>query len=803
MRSNYKLKLNMNEVTMKNPNKHIHVIAIFVILYAVSTIFLSEDIMFIINEAISPILSIAALLLLLAAYRHTTQYKAYVLCMAIATTMYLLGDITWIHHEIKVSTDVPVSHISSAFYITNSIFVNLAIMALIARLYKKWDMFRTTVDIFVIGIFTSYIAWSGFFPSIKLTLSMDSENIYNLIIILEVFIDLLLLTEIFVIQNSDRSYFRTRCGKNQFAGFLIWSVADLIKWYMAIFNNYYTENIVELLWPISLCIVAKGIYDMEVTALPKAVFEEPLYDRGRIKSITVPIFLLFSVALIFKPMLEFIIFFVMLIFFRVALARYIVIYEENYNLAFKYKEVNSALSVKIDDINNFNLNLEKNVAERTRELEIKNQELYSSANIDLLTKIPNRRNFMNKLDNMIEAAGKNKYFAILFIDLDRFKAINDWNGHESGDIVLENTAFKIMNMLEDGDFLARLGGDEFVVMLENIKSIESTLDRANAIVEEFRKPFSIGGKNVICTISVGISIYPINSKRRTELMKFADIALYRAKTQGKNMAVLYDKDMKKEESRKLEIESRINEGFGKGEFYLDYQPQIDIDSEKMVGVEALVRWNNSELGIIGPGEFIGIAEDNGLIIEIGEFVISEVFKAIKYLNEKYDTNMTMAINFSPKQFYSSNLTDIISAMVQKYDVNPSWIEVEITENLSIRNEETVFAKLEELKNIGVSVAMDDFGMGYSSFSYLKKYPIDKLKIARELIIGVADNPQDYKIIKSIVSMCKELGVLVIAEGAEKREQVDVLKQLGCDIIQGYYYSKPISLEEMEKIYFKL
>ncbi|MGB5824367.1 MAG: EAL domain-containing protein [Proteocatella sp.] len=815
---------------MKNTNKYIGMIALFLLLIILGNIFLPENYMPTMLSILLPedlisafvgkilpqnsmlIVKLAMYLLILIlafwkavrAYKHSQKYRVYALCMLIVTMMYLLGAITWAHHELTV-TGAASDKISTTLYITSNVFAVLAVLALIGVLYKKWNRFRTTVDVFVMGSFVGYVAWVGIFSEIYPRLSLESMDAQGMLVISEIFIDLMLIMGIYIIHNSDRTYFKTKYGKLQFIGFFIWSSINLVKLYMEIVKSYYLPDIFELIGPVSLLLITSGIYgmEMEVNSFQKSEFQEEIDYSYSLKSIIAPISLLFMAALIFKPIFEYIVFFALLIFFRMILYKYIKVHEDNFKLSLKYKEVNEALNIKINDINNFNLNLEKNVVERTRELEMKNQELYSTANIDPLTKIPNRRNFMNKLDNMIENGGGGNHFAVLFIDLDRFKAINDWYGHDTGDAVLIDTARRIRAVIGNLDFLARLGGDEFVVILEGIRNIEDSLNRANEIVEEFRKTFVVDGKNIVSTISIGISVYPVNSRQRTELMKFADVALYRAKTQGKNRVVIYDRYMKEEENRKLEIESRLNEGFWKGELYLEYQPQIHINSEKIVGIEALVRWKNSELGEIGPKEFIGIAEENGLIFEIGEFVIKEAFKTIKYLNEKYETNVTMAVNVSPKQFNAMNIVCNISDVIKKYDIEPSWIEVEITENLSIRNEEMVLSKLEELKKIGIAVVMDDFGTGYSSFSYLKKYPIDKLKIDRAFIIGVFDNREDYKIIKSIISMCKELGVSVIAEGVEKSNQVNVLKQLECDIIQGYYYSKPVSLEDLEKKYFKL
>ncbi|WP_455539466.1 putative bifunctional diguanylate cyclase/phosphodiesterase [Terrisporobacter sp.] len=456
-----------------------------------------------------------------------------------------------------------------------------------------------------------------------------------------------------------------------------------------------------------------------------------------------------------------------------------------------------------ENLNKDYLIMNETLSKTLQEVKSKNSELYSLANIDPLTSLPNRRNFVQYLDNLILKKNFSNIFAVLFLDLDRFKSINDWYGHDMGDKLLVATGQRLTNNLGSNDFVARQGGDEFVVILNNLKDKYEALEKSKILINTFRKPFIIDGIKVNSSISIGISIYPLDAISRSDLMKFSDIALYSSKKFGKNTSCLYDNDMKKEEIRKLELESKLYDSISNNELSIYFQPQIDIKTEELIGVEALVRWNNPQLGFISPSEFISIAEDNGFIINIGDWILENACKKIKYLNETYGKDIKVGVNVSPKQFITSNLNYSISNYINKYNLKPHWIDVEITENCAIQNEKKTLEKLLSLKKLGVQISVDDFGTGYSSLIYLKRYPLDTLKIAAELVTDINSNEENYNIVKAIISMCYDLNLNVIAEGVETKEQLDTLSALGCKEIQGYYFDKPLSFKELEDKYFKI
>ena len=665
--------------------------------------------------------------------------------------------------------------ISLIIYFIRNFMMQISVFMLAISMYKTWNRLKSIADFFVISIFVGYIVYNVF----------NRLNIYQSLGALEIIgtiFQMLSITLILVIYIKD-NYFKDIYGHLEFLALLVLNLVGVV------------DRNVELMYAITLTGLTLIILKRQSS------ISNIKASKSNVLGLDFPIWFLFIIASAISLDIKLILFFVALILLKVMMYKYINIYEFNIALSYQYKEINEKLNQKVEEIINFNNDLENIIKERTAKLELKNEELYKVINIDPITIIANRTRFITYLDEILEASSDDSEIALFFIDLDRFKTINDWYGHDVGDAVLKDSAERIKRQLGEHAFLGRLGGDEFGVVIDkNIAKI-SVVDIAEKIVQEFRNPSIVNGKVFMSTVSIGIAIFPLNARRRIDLMKFADTALYKAKLKGRDRAVIYDRNLKREENRKLEIESKLKDGFYNGELFLNFQPQINLKDGNLVAIESLLRWENSSLGRVNPSEFVVIAEENGIIVQIGEFVLKNSLESIKYINEKYKSNIKIALNVSPKQFYEIDFLDNIDIFLDKYDVNPDWVEIEITENLAIRNEELVFSKLKRIKDRGISIAIDDFGTGYSSFSYIKKYPIDKLKIARELISGVSDFYEDYKMVKAIIFMCKELNIVTIAEGVEKSEQVDILNQLGCDIIQGYYYSEPKSLDDIEVQYF--
>lgn len=706
--------------------------------------------------------------------KNIDENKDYFIFLLISLILYSVGNIVY---AIEVAFYSELDWIAKIIYAGSATFVKMSGIILLLSLYKKWNALKSIADLFVLSIFIGYISYKYIGGNVYLYI-MEYE-IYSLDILFSI-MSIVSLLGVYLEDN----YFKNIYGHIEFILIILLNILDVSEIYYGLV--------------LSLVVVLILIKD---NVSPKYNLITDKYLSMNIGYVEFPIIIIFGLVIWMKTDFRIILFFVSLILLRVMVYKYINVYEFNIAMSYQYDELNEKLDEKVEEILNFNNNLEEIVKERTAKLEIKNKELYKITNIDPVTMTFNRNKFISYMDRLIDRASDDFEVALFFIDIDRFKVINDWYGHDIGDLVLKYTAKRINEIIKKEGFLGRLGGDEFGVLLERGFVEKNFIDIANEIVEEFRSPFSIKNKTIISTVSIGIAIFPLNARRRIDLMKFADIALYKAKIKGRNRVVIYDSNLKREENRKLEIESRLKDGFYNEELFLRFQPQINIKEEKIVGMEALIRWENEALGMVSPAEFILIAEENGMIVQIGDFVIKRSLDTIKYLNEKYNASLKIALNVSPNQFYEIEFLDNIDEFINNYDIDPSWIELEITENMAIRNENIVFSKLKRIKDRGISIAIDDFGTGYSSFSYINKYPIDKLKIAKELINGVSDSYEDYKMVKAILFMCNELNITSIAEGVEKSEQVDILKQLGCDIIQGYYYSKPLSLEELEGKYF--
>ena len=419
------------------------------------------------------------------------------------------------------------------------------------------------------------------------------------------------------------------------------------------------------------------------------------------------------------------------------------------------------------------------------------------ANNDDLTGLPNRHACDAKIQELLNTQDVENIY-MLFLDLDNFKTINDTLGHCVGDLLLENVAKRLQNRITGFEILARFGGDEFVFLFKNIPTTAIIKKVAQRVHKIFEEEFMLMNYDVHTTVSIGISSYPDTAKDAEGLLRNADVAMYCAKQMGKGQYAVYDAQMNTKTKSEVRLEGELHKAIVNDELFLLYQPQISMENEKMVGVEALIRWNNKKSGLISPIEFIPIAESNGLIIPIGEWVIDKACEQLALWKDTPMQNLTVSINISAKQLLHQNLHSYLRKAITKNNIKASLLELEITESVVMENINETIEVLMDLKTLGVSIAIDDFGTGYSSLSYLKKLPIDKLKIDREFIKDIPEDKDDVAITNAIVSLAKALGLKIIAEGPERGEHIDFLKDVGCDIAQGYYYSKPISSKGVEK-----
>ena len=435
----------------------------------------------------------------------------------------------------------------------------------------------------------------------------------------------------------------------------------------------------------------------------------------------------------------------------------------------------------------------RDITEQHKTAEVIRQHAY----FDTLTSLPNRFLSLDRLSQMLnEAERNNEKTAVLFLDLDDFKKINDSLGHEVGDKLLIEAASRLQLALRKEDTVGRLGGDEFIVLLRALASNNNAIDISENLLKIFREPFHIDGRELIVTLSIGIAIYPENGDCASDLLRNADTAMYQAKSMGRNAYSFFTKEMNTVMTRRFEIEGQLHGALERNEFEVYYQPQFNVKYGTIMGAEALLRWRNPMLGNVTPDEFIPIAEQTGLIVPIGKYVIEQ---SLNFLSEWQTTSQQdymIAVNLSPRQFRDNELIGFIKKVLSDTNINPDHLEFEITEGVLMIGKSYIDVALLELHKLGIKLSMDDFGKGYSSLSYLRQYAFDALKIDRSFINGIALQKEDCDLVKATIAMAHSLGLVVVAEGVELKEQLTLLENLGCDYVQGYYFSKPIPAKEL-------
>lgn len=444
------------------------------------------------------------------------------------------------------------------------------------------------------------------------------------------------------------------------------------------------------------------------------------------------------------------------------------------------------------------------------------EKIIQLAYYDALTELPNRTFLIEHLGYVLKSAERyNRCLAILSLDLDLFKRINDTLGHSAGDVLLKEVANRLLGSVRRGDYLARLespgestmgasgtermvarlGGDEFVVLLTQIRHAEDAAVVARRINALLAKPFALQQDEVFITASAGITIYPTDGTDAEALLKQADIALHHAKELGRNRYQFFTETMNAQALERLSLENRLHRALERGEFELYYQPKVDVQTDRTVGMEALVRWHNPDYGMVSPGEFIPLAEQSGLVVRLGEWVLRVACEQTKAWHDAGLTALCIAVNLSARQFKEKHLSRTVAQTLKAAGLDGRYLELELTEGILMEDTETSRDTLFELKELGVRIALDDFGTGYSSLSYLQRFPIDTLKIDRSFVRDINTDPESTALAAGIIALSKTLKLNVVAEGVETRAQLHFMREHGCNEVQGYYYSPPIPADD--------
>ncbi|HBI94567.1 MAG TPA: hypothetical protein DDY58_20260 [Terrisporobacter glycolicus] len=727
---------------------------------------------------------IASILLVYITFKKTekNKLKYYWLLNLLAITSFGIGEIIWAIKEVFLSEKLILPSLTISFYLPSNIFLFLGSLILMQKNTKAYNTQKPKVSLDIVIIVTMYISImvASIIPILNNTEMLFNTNIYLILYNILNFMTLINLSIIYIYSNEN--IIKGNFFAINFLGVLIYSLSDLVYMYQVLEGTYVSNTVLDSLWIISFLLIGLGAIEYLFTEDTKYSFSN--FDECENKDfmsylaiVPIPILFILDINNHHQAVIG--------IFISVIVIRQIKVLNENKILVRQYKMINEGL--------------ESAVLARTKELHEKNVELNYLSNKDTLTDLYNRRYLLHKLDHLIVKSSKdNSKFGILFLDLDKFKNINDLYGHEVGDLLLNKIGNKLQKHSSKNSIVIRQGGDEFVIIYTDIDSEEDLNSFANQIISEFEKEICIEKIDFKVNFSIGGVIYPTDGEDKLTLMKKADMAMYTSKKNGDSKFSLYKENNM---YNKLKMEKLMEKAINNKEFILYYQPQFNIDNNEIVGIEALIRWENDELGFVYPSEFIPLAEETGLIIDIGNWIIESTFLQIKKWQELYNIDIEVGINVSPIQLSDKRFLDTIVSNLKNTNINPSLINLEITERIAIDDSEIVIEKLKIIRDLGIKVSIDDFGSGYSSFKYAKSFAVDTLKIDISLIRGIDRSKEDYEIVKAVINMAKGLGLSIVAEGVDSDTQLSVLRNLGCDTIQGFYYEKPMHIEQLEKKYF--
>lgn len=456
--------------------------------------------------------------------------------------------------------------------------------------------------------------------------------------------------------------------------------------------------------------------------------------------------------------------------------------QENERLKEQYKE--------LEEMHNSSLSSLSELTGKYDELSKNKESMKKLAYTDYLTELPNRTAFTEMLDNIMITLRNEETIGIMDIDIDNFKNINDSLGHSYGDELLIDVTHRLKQAMDENDYLARIGGDEFIVLTQNMPDTLAFEDKIKKIKNVFSYPFVLSTKEYFVTVSIGVAFAPKDGKSSQSLIKNVDSAMYVAKANGKNTHAYFDYAFNQKLTEKIETQSELRKALERDEFVLYYQAQMNLDTKQVVGFEALIRWKHPTKGMIYPDEFIYLAEETGLIVPIGKWVLKTACQQLKQWSEEYP-DITMAVNLSARQFKDREIVKLVCDVIEETGINPNKLELEITETIALDDIEYTISTIKELRKIGVNFSLDDFGTGYSSMNYLKRLPVSNLKIDKSFLNTVMEDQCDQKIIQTIITLARNLNLYVVAEGVESFDQEIFLKESNCDRAQGFLYSKPV------------
>ncbi len=731
---------------------------------------------------ISPLCAMAAAGILAYCYKKYDKKnpaRKVLLMYALACGAWVIGDIFWAVSIFRGENPSGSDLVNYAYLATNVFLFAGSLMFMIHR-YKRWSMLQLFLDITAICFLTLMTVWIVFFEKSDRWIEYLTKDGFASAasIVLDVFI----FIGCFI-------WFLSRgCGEKKppFRIVIVFSLLGFalndINYYILYTNNVYRFNsITDTLYVAALLLAAMATF-WNATRMKNSVPVEKSPDEG--SGIRWFYLLIFPAVTFTARNLNFsdILTDIMIIVIYAAASKQVQLNKKTGELLSKEKEINTILESRVES---------------------QLQALTALANQDTVTNLFNRRYFINTLEKSMKNTGPGGTLTLLLMDIDRFKNINDNFGHNVGDMVLSEIAERLMACNTENGTIARLGGDEFAILFHENRTRYEMDQCCRRIIEVLSAPIRVDDKTLHITVSIGIANYPKDATDSVVLLKNADISMYSAKSQGYNNFVYYNSFFKDTLNKKREIELLLRQAVMDRDFELYYQPQFSIPDKKLIGAEALLRWKSPDHGYIPPGDFIPVAEEIDYIVKIGKWVIKEAIRKISLWNKSNGIQLRIGINISPKQLSRESFMDILSNSIQANLTEPSWLDLEITENIMLSGHEKVNSIFGILRNMGISISIDDFGSGYSSWGYLTKFPFDRIKIDRALIDNLSyKNPSSIQIVKAIISMCKATGKLTIAEGVETREQLEILREIHCDQFQGYLMGEPVPAPVFEERFIK-
>ncbi|KNY25806.1 putative bifunctional diguanylate cyclase/phosphodiesterase [Pseudobacteroides cellulosolvens] len=760
------------------------VLGIYFIIYFISAVFQSDFW----GNILSPIGTFAASIILFTVYLRPRKIRFHWLCASLACFFWFLADILWAVYDLVLGLDPDEIDLITYIYMLPNIFLAIASGIFFISQWHKWNKVQLILDVLAITSSGITLVWILLFhKQSEMILSISADSFTTFISII---CDFFAGCCIVIWFNSNRNGKIANSIHLVVIGVFLYICSDLYYSHQLFRDEYIPNSLIDSAYMASFLLIAWGglidIFYMEKTNITtdNIMHQNTGASRKALIILSVPILLILVNNYEFKEVL---IFGCIIAVYQI-LSSYVQYTIRNEQLLQREKELNSLLEEKI--------------AEHTKDLLDANNNLKILSQRDQITGLFNRRYFLDSLDQMLNDTMSGESVYIIFMDMDRFKSINDSYGHDIGDKVLMEIGDRLESWNTYNALLARLGGDEFVIAVRGRFQHSEIKKMVSELIKCCNKPININNYEFNITLSAGITQYPNDANERSSLMKNADIAMYNSKSQGYNQYSFFNSELNSKILRKNEIELLLkNANFDK-EFELYYQPQIKIPENNLIGVEALLRWKALESGHISPAEFIPIAEEIGIIVPLGEWIIKQAVMQISKWNNLYDSDLKVGINISPKQLDTPNFIDYVLSIIKTYSIKPSWLDMEITESIAMKGESTVQSIFATIANLGISISIDDFGTGYSSLSYIKKFSFNKLKIAKPLVDNISTDSSEAQIIKAIVMMAKTLGIKAIAEGVESEEQLKLLISLQCDEVQGYIFGHPLPASEFERMHIK-